>query len=501
MTWKKTWFSYILWALYSIIICSALGMGAFVLLSTVMQPAMIIGIVCLFLLVWTAIWFGIQYLTGKVKIKTKSGCKNIGLIIIENFFIAFITFLGIYVHNVSIERIDMTLLSQTNYLQHSFVNDMSVISQRPYGAEWLFVLALRCIFFVVGNHGEAALWFVVITQLLAGFVFSRGIRKVIGATWSILAFAAFEGIAIFMFILNPLNPACVSVLLFSFGLYGVISIYANRTAKGGYGKLGIVVHYIWLLVLGLYISAVTYIDINAVVLWFPVISLLWCGNDRWAGDDIKMPNVYLQVLFIVLGIGFGLGLLNLWSPIVLDVNLLFFEQTIYNEIILFVALCVILYWGCLNFLKEKVKNSYDWIFLMVLCAVILRIIGLNVTVIQNIWLFYLLLFGALYCLGKTCSLHLNDICSEANEMLPDISDVNDKIEATVINAAEATANAEDIKVVSEEVPSIKFLEAPLPGPKKHVPRTLDYDLKEEDMSEISKEYDIEVSDNDDYDLL
>lgn len=497
MTWEKTWFSYILWALYSVIICTALGMGAFVLLSPILQPVMIIGVVCLFLLVWTAIWFGIQYLTGKVKDKAKTGCKGIGLIIIEIFFIALIAFLGIYLHNVLIEQIDVTLLSQTSYLQQSFVDDMSVISKTEYGAEWLFLLALRCVFFVVGNHAEAALWLVVVIQLLAGFVFSRGIRRVTGAAWSTVAFAAFEGIAILMFMLNPLNPACVSVLLFAFALCGVINIFANRTANVGYGKPGMVAYYIWLMILGAYISAVIYIDNNAVILCLPVISLLWCGNDRLAVNGTKVPNVYLQVLFTLLGIGTGLGLLNFWSPIVLDVNLLFFEQTEYNEIILFVALCVILYWGCLNFLKEKVKNSYDGIFLMVLGAVSLRIVGLNVTAIHNIWLFYLLLFGALYCLGKTFSLYIID----ANVVSEDVNNEDANLNNSEIRVEEKMEQIGAEIVKSEDEPAIKFLEAPLPGPKKHVPRTLDYDLKEEDMSEISKEYDIEVSDNDDYDLL
>ncbi len=501
MTWKKTWFSYILWALYSIIVCTALGMGAFVLLSPVMRPVMIIGIVCLFLLVWTAVWFGIQYLTGKLSDNTKAGYKGIGSLIVEIFFIALITFLGIYVHNILINRIDMTTLSQNSCLQQSFVNDMSVIPKMEYGAEWLFVLALRCIFFIIGNHVVAALWFVVVAQLLAGFVFSRGIRKVSGAVWSIVAFAGFEGIAILLFTLNPLNPACVSVLLFAFALYGVINIFVNRTANIVYGKFGMFAHYIGLLFFGVYISAVIYIDINAVVLCLPVISLLWCGNDCLSDTDLKMPNVYLQVLFLVLGIGIGMGGLNIWSPMAFDINLLFFEQTAYNEIILIVALCVILYWGCLNFLKEKVKNSYDGIFFIVMCAVFFRVAGVNGANVQNMWLIYMLMFCALYCLGKTFSLHLFDANSDKSVILDDTNSEGDKPKQSECCDEESMTQVEELTDMSENIPVIKFLEAPLPGPKKHVPRTLDYDLKEEDMSEISKEYDIEVSDNDDYDLL
>lgn len=56
------------------------------------------------------------------------------------------------------------------------------------------------------------------------------------------------------------------------------------------------------------------------------------------------------------------------------------------------------------------------------------------------------------------------------------------------------------KDVKEDKPVIKFLDNPLPGPKKHVSKTLDYDLKDEDLANVSMEYDIEVSADDDFDI-
>ena len=47
---------------------------------------------------------------------------------------------------------------------------------------------------------------------------------------------------------------------------------------------------------------------------------------------------------------------------------------------------------------------------------------------------------------------------------------------------------------------VKLLDNPLPGPKKHVSKKLDFDLKDEDLTTVSMEYDIEVSETDDFDL-
>ena len=43
---------------------------------------------------------------------------------------------------------------------------------------------------------------------------------------------------------------------------------------------------------------------------------------------------------------------------------------------------------------------------------------------------------------------------------------------------------------------VKFIKNPLPLPKKHVSKVMDYDLTEN----IKEEYDYEVSEEDDYDI-
>lgn len=52
----------------------------------------------------------------------------------------------------------------------------------------------------------------------------------------------------------------------------------------------------------------------------------------------------------------------------------------------------------------------------------------------------------------------------------------------------------------EEKPKVKLLDNPLPGPKKHVSKVLDYDLQLERMPRVFMRYDIKVADDDDFDI-
>lgn len=78
--------------------------------------------------------------------------------------------------------------------------------------------------------------------------------------------------------------------------------------------------------------------------------------------------------------------------------------------------------------------------------------------------------------------------------------IESEMETNNMETAVEVKVVEESELIIEEKPVIKFLDNPLPGPKKHVSKTLDYDLKDEDLANVSMEYDIEVSEEDDFDL-
>ncbi len=74
-----------------------------------------------------------------------------------------------------------------------------------------------------------------------------------------------------------------------------------------------------------------------------------------------------------------------------------------------------------------------------------------------------------------------------------------KEEIVVENLDEAEAPVEKEKAAENEKPKVKYLDNPLPLPKKHVPKVMDYKVKALDFKN-EYEFDIPVSDDDDFDI-
>ncbi len=62
---------------------------------------------------------------------------------------------------------------------------------------------------------------------------------------------------------------------------------------------------------------------------------------------------------------------------------------------------------------------------------------------------------------------------------------------------------QDDYFITEDGRRIKYIENPLPGPKKHVKREMDFDLKEvDDLMDFpdENEFDYKIKENDDFDF-
>lgn len=59
---------------------------------------------------------------------------------------------------------------------------------------------------------------------------------------------------------------------------------------------------------------------------------------------------------------------------------------------------------------------------------------------------------------------------------------------------------QDGYVITEDGRKVKLLDNPLPVPKKHVKKEIRFDLDEIDVNDDGKDFDFEISDNDDFDL-
>jgi len=119
--------------------------------------------------------------------------------------------------------------------------------------------------------------------------------------------------------------------------------------------------------------------------------------------------------------------------------------------------------------------------------------------VTTVWILMTFVMAVLYVMGITTEsmngrpLLLILMCISAAVSFKELFWV--KIDAVTQKASKEVVK-EDIIIPAEEA-TIQFIENPLPLPKKHVKRTMDYAF----VPEAAKmNYDIEISENDDFDV-
>ena len=188
--------------------------------------------------------------------------------------------------------------------------------------------------------------------------------------------------------------------------------------------------------------------------------------------------VAFATLFIVLFVDSVLShcsvgnILNAWG--ILYGNIGFDLEVLVNRlnadfILLVVLSCV----GCFSFWRRANTERFTPFILMAIGMGILVFGGITTDNMSGIYLLYILM-------AMLASVSVTELfCAE------------DMVKVR-------TEKSKETEVVEDDkIKQIEFIENPLPVPKKHVRKTMDYAFIPE---ESQMKYDIQVSDNDDYDL-
>ena len=564
MIWKKTWFSYILWAFYIIVTCIFLAMGIGLMTTWIKNGFMVMGIVCLFFVGLAAIYFLLQFCVdslsdGKnIEKKTKSTVQNLILFIGTSVWCVICVLM--------IFETDATGLAESEYLKNSFVDGVTKVPDAAYGAEWMFLRSLRGLFIVFGNHAKAAIWFQFCLHLLSSFILYHGVKKLAENMAGMIAYLGSLFVPLFVKEFWGLQPVWVALFAFSFGFYILASVLYRRRNKTERSKVVNFLGYLGMILLGIYFALVIYLDIYGLLLLFFGISILWSLPET-RKEQRSIPMRPLQVFCLIIGcIGgivsfvclrvslYGLDsrtVINNWWQTYgaeLDGRLLLNLEG--SGLLAFTLLAVALYWGVFRFLKESNEESLSGFMLLVGVMVVLQFSGISANNTGNIWMFWIMILCAAACLGR-CFIPSeekeivgaiqDELMEETIEelkaivqpkyiekdktieqpkqeeqikpiLLPQVEiDLDLPIKEEKITSVQKPVSAENLISAEKRVPveksepvkkpAPKLLHNPLPGPKKHVPKVLDYDLIEvEDFEKNYDDYDIEVSEFDDYDI-
>ncbi len=365
------------------------------------------------------------------------------------------------------------------YFEVCKVTEANGIQVQPVqGSVYFYCMLLHGLFHVVGNHWIAGIWLQIILQLIGAVLICLGLKKIINKIPAYLAFAYIlfspSGIKAGITYSPQILYFCVFAAVFYF-----VADYLKRSVEIEETR-----RFMWVytIVLGVFIGVCCYLDISGIVLlllWsvLPMVkrreyTTIWLA--RWPVGIVVALLTTLVIAFIDACISkTGVGnILQAWG-------ILYGSPEFDYEILVsklsgdFVFLIILSCMGCFSFWRRTNTERFTPFIFITIAMGILVFGGITTENMPGTYLLFV-------CLTMLASISVTEMfCNEDLVKL------------------RAERSKENKKVEQEVVKKVEFIENPLPVPKKHIRKTMDYAFIPE---EIDMKYDIYVPDNDDFDL-
>lgn len=494
MTFKKNGLGYLLWALYAVAVCIGFAGVSYTALNAaiVLDPYIRVGLIILGFATSAGIFFLVRRL---LKIFANSDKKSVIARLVEEAVVAFLflgvgLFLRIYFWESGFE--------ETAYFDTAKVTE-AAIPAIAYGAEYAYVLMLRGLFLVLGNHFKAGILLQIVLQMTAAGVWYFAIRKLCGAVAALAALGAWMLYPGFIRESLLYSPRMLYLLLFGIGLLAV-SGFLTKEKKQTVWILGVVC--------GIYIGFLAYLDIAGLCLLLPVLYAMCTGNRRFV-QSVLLFAFMLITVFLLLYAGAGQNGLSVerifhtWITLSLPKQAdsfsfkrfaaAFFSDRNRMELWMLTAGTFAGLFGIpAFFIKRKTERQALWVLLSAVFF-LLWTVGFQEVGGGYGYLFFVTATAA-FGAGIQVMLAAVEPTKTVVEEKQEVLEVKQKPEQ----------EEEKEKEKSPEKPSenppvkeIHFIENPLPLPKKHERRVLGYG---KEITPDLLDFDIQISDSDDYDI-
>lgn len=369
-----------------------------------------------------------------------------------------------------------------------------------YGAQYVYVAMLRALFLVVGNHAFAGFALQLVLQTVAALIWYLAVRRLSGRMTGIVVLATLM-----------LMPSSVKeVLLYSprmlyFLLLGVGLLLAGRLLKQQKGTREGWCFWLFVVAFGACAALLTYLDPVGLLLLIPVCFLAVTeGHHKLLRQWLVLLGVFLLTLagcFLLDALLSGaepLRVAGTWlhacepkAPVWAE--LVFLRDNTGMELFMQAGLAFLILLGLPAFFCRRRKEGQTlWILLaMGLSAVCL----LRTDYVKERYAFLLLVLFAVLAGSALEALFAVEAEAETAKTAETEADV--KEETVQPEAVAAMGTAREKTETGQDDKQIRFIENPLPLPKKHVKKTMGY---QREVPPEEMHYDIAVPDTDDFDL-
>ena len=514
MNYKKGILSVVLWFIYAMTAGTGL-VGTTMVMLLPEGGSRPIGLVIAG--VWLAVTGLVVFLLHRLfetsRDRQREDRRQAGLILEGVLFVALIA-AGIALRAREVMLYDVSGEGGNVWFDAVKVTETTQIPQVVHGAVYFYLQVLHGLLVFLGNKMTAALILQVVLQIFTGIFFYFAVRKLTGAVAAIVALGYWMLCPVVSNTVT-LGPEDLYLLLWMIGLCAVAGTLGHFQQTGNIPGIRSLIGFFFS---GIAIGVLGYLDVMGFLLLLIAFSVLFLETEQETGVLRRISAVLLGILGTLAGfflcialdaVGSGklMGnvLLAWWrvcEPKKFSLAVTYAESTGWGNTFSVVAAVFIETLFCLGAFSYWCRRKWER---------------------QTVWVAAIVALGVLICVGMTgeemqglslMTLLVAVIGGAGVQAILPYATRKDLLQTVVETEVMSSPKKRRLKVqdleteelpeeepapVPEENPEadkIQFIENPLPLPKKHVPKVLDYKLNSDDGD---FDYDYPVADDDDFD--
>lgn len=493
MTYRKTWLSYVIWFLYASLCVMLLAFAGYLSYGSYVKAAPAkLGALLIFPLL-VCIYLALRQ--GALAFRRRRSISLHSRQMMEAFCVS-VSFVFGFLVRIRMFCYAETLLSSGEaltggLLEKAFVRAGESIEPIAHGVSYLYVLILSAVFSFLGNSVGAAMFLQIVLQLLVMLIGYRLVKAAAGRFAACVSLLLMAFSPAYVEKIAEITPESLFLLFYLLCLMFIVSyVRAVLADKPVFGKVFAAI------LPGVAVGILTYFELSAVtVLLF--LGTLFVGKREEEQPNGNGKNI-LRILTAVVSCAVSFFLLIAVDAAVSGVSLerslyvwaypylqiggsQFHLGELYGNVIFCAALILTAAFLVFEFFRSgKEQDHTPWLFFCILFSPFL---------VWEVWTVELSGL-ALFFWGVAAALGIKNCVygGVAEVMQAKIEQINAEAES-VLEAARPAAAA--------SVTKPRFLENPLPLPKKHVKKEMDYDHP---VAPEMMHFDLETVDGDDFPL-
>ena len=500
MTYRKTWFSYVLWVAYAGLCVMLLSYtGYHIYAGYVALPLARLGALIIFpvlVCVYLALRLSSQAIRKRHSVSLYARAMLEAAVVSISFVFGLLYRLRVLLYttvdSASIESVT------GDYYERALIRAGEQIEPMAHGLSQLYVTCLSAVFSFLGNGVTSAMLFQIILQMAAmvlAFCIVKKAARRLPACVVLLSLAFSDTFAAKIAVIDP---ECFYLVLYLLGLLVILGfIKGYLLGKPVLGGLAGAVF------AGASIGVLIYLELWSVTLLFFLVGLFTGKREKEDRISGRILHTFMTVascvgsFLVVIGADATLsGVSFEWSIRVwaYPYSLIrwngFLFDTVKGDSLFWALLVLLAAFLVFEFLRGGREQNYTlWMFVCVLFTPVLMM-DLDRIGYGSILLFFWSMMAGLGL--KNCIL-----AGQAEVMRAKIQEINASVGADAIQEIKAATEMAEKNAAEQPMEKPRYIENPLPVPKKHVKREMNYD---HEVPESAMHFDIEIAEGDDFEL-